>query len=335
MREPTTFVLCAQRVCLHRIANPRSVAAHSILQLRCESEMIVVASSGLNIPPDLVKDCEIAETPNSITIDGQSYDVRGFGSLEEAIALLKRSKAPPHMLGSSAPQYVSLFGALSSRARAMLVVTGTRKFLGTYHAAIAAARTTQGIRKSLQIKVLDSGLIELGAGLIALYCAAAARSRPDDDLALIYDAGQALSGAATQLCAPATRTAMEWSKGADLPRMVLSQGDPRIPIIGMKEGDFQLVGMRDPGRPLADEILALLLPRYPRNTALWVAISYCECREAAQELLASLRRYYDIRYAMVCSMTIAGYLLVGSGGIGLCVAPIGAAKLPVKLPESR
>ena len=104
-----TFVP-VRSVCLHRIANPRSVAAHSILQLRCESEMIVVASSGLNIPPDLVKDCEIAETPNSITIDGQSYDVRGFGSLEEAIALLKRSKALPRICWALRPR--SMFRCL-------------------------------------------------------------------------------------------------------------------------------------------------------------------------------------------------------------------------------
>lgn len=335
MRGKTTFGRFSHPVRVRRVANRRRVAVHSILQLVCESEMIVVASSGLNIPPELVADCQIAETPNSITIGGDSYDVRGFGSLEEAIALIKRAKTPPHMLGSSAPQYVALFGALYSRTRAILVVTGTRKFLGTYHAAIAAARTTQGIRKTLQLKVLDSGLVELGAGLIALYCAAAARSRSDDDLALVYDAGQSLAEEATQICVPATRTAMEWTKGVDLPRMLLAQGETGIPIVGMKDGEFGVAGMRDPERTLGDAIVDILLQRYPRKTALWVAISYCECREAAHELLASLRRYYDIRYALVSSMTIAGYLLVGSGGIGLCVVPVAAMKLSVKLPESR
>ena len=127
---------------------------------------------------------------------------------------------------------------------------------------------------------------------------------------------------------------MEWSKA----QICLGWCFPKVTHAfhyRNERGDFQLVGMRDPGRPLADEILALLLPRYPRNTALWVAISYCECREAAQELLASLRRYYDIRYAMVCSDDDCGLSACWIRWNWLCVAPIGAAKLPVKLPESR
>lgn len=297
--------------------------------------MIVVASSGLNIPPDLVASYQIAETPNSVMIDGQSYDVRVTSSLEQTVSILKNAKTPPHMLGSSAPQYVALFGTLATRCRSILVVTGTRKFLGTYHAAVAAIRTTQGIRKSLQLKVLDSGLIELGAGLIALYCAAAARHRSDDDLALLHEAGLALASASTQLIAPATRDAVAWSRGTDLPKMLLSAGETRVPIVGLIDGELRVAGMREPGRALGDEVLALLAARYPRNTALWVTISNSGTREAEQELLACLRRYYDIHYALLCPMTVGGYLLVGSGAIGLCVAPVDAMKLPVQPPNVR
>jgi fatty acid-binding protein DegV len=297
--------------------------------------MIVVASAGLNIPPELIAHCKIEETPNPIVIDGTPRDVRSIESLTALKRWLKTAKSPPHLLGSSAPEYVSLFNDLVKRTRAALVVTGTRKFLGTYDAAVAATRIVCSAHKGFEARVLDTGLIEIGAGLIAAYCGAAARTRADADLGAVFAAGQALSAESSQLTAPSTPNILQRLGLSDLLRGVAPGGNSRLPIIGMKDGEFRLVGMRENDPSSFNDLLANLLQRYPRGTALWVAVTFAEDRLPAEDLLAALRRSFDVRYAILRSMSMASHMYLGRHSLAVTAHPVDAMKLVVRLPEAR
>ena len=176
--------------------------------------MFVVASAGLNLPRELIEYCRIEETPQQIVVDGTLHDVRSSTSFGQLREWQRTAKVAPYPLGSSAPEYIALFKDLVKRTSEVLVVTGTRKMLGSYDAAVAAVRVITSLRRGVDARVLDTGLVELAAGVIAAYCGASARA--GHGMAAILDAGQTLAAASTQLFVPSGRHALLASERSDL-----------------------------------------------------------------------------------------------------------------------
>jgi fatty acid-binding protein DegV len=294
--------------------------------------MIVVASSGLNLPPELIAHCRIEETPNQIVVDGKRHEVRAIDSLQTLKYWMQTAKVPPYGLGSSAPEYVSLFNGLVHRTSEVLVVTGTRKLLGTYDAAVAAARAVRKSRRGFDARVLDTGLVEIGAGLVAAYCGACARA--GYGISEVIDAGRQLASASMQLCAPYAVEFLNKLARSDLLQGVIPGESPGLPIIGLKDGEFHLVGTRPASAQAVKELVDILQRRYPPGSALWVAIAFAEDQDPARYLLTYMRRSFDVRYALIRPIGPGGYLFMGAKSLGISVHPVDAMKLLVNLPEA-
>lgn len=292
--------------------------------------MFVVASSGLNLPHELLEHCRIEETPHQIVVDGTLHDVRSITSFAALKKLKAEAKAPPYPLGSSAPEYITLFNDLVKRTSEVLVVTGTRKMLGTYDAAVAAVRIVAGARKKLDVRVFDTGLVELGAGLIAAYCGASARA--GHSLAAVLEAGQTLAAESTQLCVPYPRDAMLASGRSDLMRTAFPHQAGSLPIVGMQDGETRNIGSISEYDQIAQTLVELLAERYTDGSALWVTVTFADELTPARDLLALLRRRFNIRYALVRPLGPPGYLVLGSKAIGISVHPVAAMRLTVNLP---
>ncbi len=292
--------------------------------------MVVVASSGLNLPHELLEHCRIEETPHQIVVDGTLHDVRSVTSFATLKKLKTEAKAPPYPLGSSAPEYIGLFKDLIKRTGEVLVVTGTRKMLGTYDAAVAAVRIVTGARKKLDVRVFDTGLVELGAGLIAAYCGAGARA--GHSIAAVLEAGQALAAESTQLCVPYPRDAMLASGRSDLMRTAFPRHAGSLPVVGMQDGEARNVGSISAYDQIAPALAELLAERYTDGSALWVTLTFAEELTPARDLLALLRRRFNVRYALVRPLGPPGYLVLGSKAIGVSVHPVAAMRLVVSLP---
>ena len=195
--------------------------------------MFVVASAGLNLPRELIEYCRIEETPQQIVVDGTLHDVRSATSFATLREWQRTAKVPPYPLGSSAPEYIAAFKELVKRTSEVLVVTGTRKMLGSYDAAVAAIRAITNLRKGFEARVLDCGLVELAAGVIAAYCGASAR--PGHGMAAIIEAGQTLSAAPTPLFVSPRRPALLASVRPRLMASVVPSPPSSLPAIGMSD----------------------------------------------------------------------------------------------------
>ena len=298
----------------------------------CEDLMFVVASAGLNVPRALIEHCRIKETPQQIVVDGMLHDVRPETSFETIDEWTRTAKVAPYPLGSSAPEYITLFNDLIKRTREVVVVTGTRKLLGSYDAAVAAIRVITGTRKGFDVRVFDTGLVELGAGLIAAYCGASARA--GHGLAAVIEAGQTLAAASMQLCVPHAGDALLASSRSDLVRSAVP-GAGRLPIIGMQDGESRNLGMIAAPHLIASALAERLAERYATGSPVWVTVTYATELSPARELLALLRRRFDVRYALLRPFGPAGYLVLGAKAIGVSVHPVAAMKLVVNLPRAR
>lgn len=295
--------------------------------------MIVLASAGLNLPRELTEHCRIEETPQQIVVDGALHDVRSVASFATIKTWRQTAKAPLYTLGSSAPEYVALFGELVKRTSEVLVVTGTRKLLGTYDAAVAATRVLTSMRKRLDARVFDCGLVELGAGIMAAYCGALARA--GHGMNSVIEAGQTLSAASAQFCVPYPRDALITSDRADLMPSGIAGTTGGLPIVGLKDGELQSFGAVAKQDQIAKMLVELLLQRYAPGSPLWVTVTYADELTPARDLLALLRQRFDVRYVLIRPFGPAGYLVLGSKSVGVSAHPVAAMNLMVKLPEPR
>ncbi|MFO0576740.1 MAG: DegV family protein [Polyangia bacterium] len=294
--------------------------------------LIVVASAGLNLPRELLAHCQIEETPQKIVVDGTYYDFREIGSYAAFKAVVEQARTPPHGLGSSAAEYVAVLNELVKRTDRILIVTGTRKLLGTYDAAVVATRILGSTHKHVEVRVFDTALVELGAGLIAAYCGAAARARPDLDPGALARAGEALARASMQLYLP-SEGSLSRSGRFDLARSLWQSVPDGTPVIGMKDGELRNVAVTASRAEAADKALELLQRRYEPNTSLWLTVSYGDETAPAHALLARLRRLFDVRYVLLRRLNPMAYLLLGPSAICITAHPTSAMKLSVKLPE--
>lgn len=295
--------------------------------------MIVVASAGLNLPRALIAYCQIEETPHPIVVDGALHDPRTITSYAVLQKWMTTARTPPYALGSSAPEYVDVFNKLIERTNEVLVVTGTRKWLGTYDAAVAATRIVKSTRKGLEVRVLDTGLAELGAGLIAAYCGAAARSRYD--MATVLEAGQALAAASQQLCVSYSSQVLRRLGIAAQTSSILPGGPSDPPLIGMVDGEFRNLAALPKPQDAAQTVIEYLEQRHAPRSALWVTVCYAEDAAPARELLALVRQRFDVRYALLCRLSPAGYLFLGAKAVSITTHPVDAMKLMIRLPEVR
>ena len=291
--------------------------------------MFVVASAGLNLPRELIEYCRIEETPQQIVVDGTLHDVRSSTSFGQLREWQRTAKVAPYPLGSSAPEYIALFKDLVKRTSEVLVVTGTRKMLGSYDAAVAAVRVITSLRRGVDARVLDTGLVELAAGVIAAYCGASARA--GHGMAAILDAGQTLAAASTQLFVPSGRHALLASERSDLMGSVLPSSS--LPIIGIQGGKACNCGTIAAPDKIAAALVELLAERHAAGSAMWVTVTFADELIPARELLALLRRRFDVRYALMRPLAPAGYIVLGSKAVGVSVHPVAAMKLMVNLPS--
>lgn len=295
--------------------------------------MIVIVSAGLNLPHELITHCRIEETPHQIVVDGTLHDVRSVTSFSLIEQWVKTAKEPPYPLGSSASEYVALLNELVKRTSEVAIITGTKKILRTYDAAVAAIRVLSSTRKGFDARILDTGLVELGAGLVAAYCAAAALA--GHSMQAVIEAGKALADASLQICAPRSLDFLIKTGRADLAQWARTSAGSGTPIIGVRDGELQNVGTVAANESASEKLVEQLRARYKPGSALWLTLSYADDPQPARELLATVRRHFDVRYALVSPIGPAAYLFLGAKGLMVSAHPLEAMRFVVRLPEPR
>ncbi len=131
----------------------------------------------MNVSREMAARLGIELTEQLLVVDGRKYGAEDI-SLNELDDLFKSAKTYPYPLNPGAADFVSVLAPLATRDRDFLVLCASRYMTGAYDAATSAVRTLmqhQAFKQS-NIRVVDSGVTEIGIALPALRCAAAIKA---------------------------------------------------------------------------------------------------------------------------------------------------------------
>src|SRR5512146_2573908 len=120
----------------------------------------IVTDSTADIPDNLIERFHIQVVPNTIIIDGQSYEDGKGISRQEFYQRLPTMKSFPTTASASSGAYEVTYEKLLSQGyRHILSIHASSLLSGIFNAASVAAQSFDG-----KVEVIDSGQVTLGLG---------------------------------------------------------------------------------------------------------------------------------------------------------------------------
>lgn len=278
--------------------------------------MQIVTNPGSNLSEAAVSRYGIAMLPQQIVVDGEAHDTRGGIALDTIDGWVKTAKAHPHVVGTTAAEFAHLARQLAAKDREIVAVMTSRKIIGSHDAAMVGAKTLREASgfEDLRIRVCDTGVTDVGAGL-ATALAAEARNdgQPLDRVADLIE-----SFRANVRTVFTVRTLDYLVKGgrATTLRAFLANLLGVRPVLGFVEGEVKLLGKesakKGPEQVVADRLGEDLAPGKP----IYAAIFHGGAPADAKLLADELRRRWDVTSLSVRTISPSIYLHGGPGCLG-------------------
>jgi DegV family protein with EDD domain len=147
-------------------------------------QVLIITDSTADIPPELAADLGITVVPAYIQIGTRSYRDGLELSREEFYAQLPVMETTPTTAVPPMEDFGATFRRLRDRADGLVVITVSGRLSGMHNIATMAARDVPG----KDIRVVDSGQVSMGLGLIVIAAAqAAAAGAGIEEIAALVD----------------------------------------------------------------------------------------------------------------------------------------------------
>ncbi len=127
----------------------------------------VVTDSTADLPPDLARRCGITTVPLTLNFDGRSYLDGVEITPAEFYARLPETIQHPTTSQPSPGRFADVYKGLLKQSRTVVSLHISSKLSGTYAAAVQGAEMADGGR----IQVVDTGVVSMALGLLALVAA--------------------------------------------------------------------------------------------------------------------------------------------------------------------
>ncbi len=315
-------------MCAHRAAPDGVIAS-----LGGPSVMRIVTNPGSNLTPAEIDHYAIEIAPQRIIVDGIEHDTRPGIPLDVIDRWIRTAKAFPHVVGTTAGEFAQLFASVGRTTGEVVAVMTSRKIIQSHAAALAAARALADhpTHRALSIGVVDTGLTDLGAGLVALAAGEAAKANLPLDVTTDVLTKLAL-GSRAGLVVATLDNLVKGERASFLRAFVANFFDIK-PLIGFVDGELKTIG-KVSGK--ADPTLAIAkdLATIGAHRKVWVGIAHGNAPEKAERLLDHLKRELDVVHAVVRPLSSSIYLYTGPGAIFGCAMPIdGLAWTPPTPPD--
>ena len=293
--------------------------------------MKIVTNPGSNLPRQALEHYGIEVSPQQIVVDGTTHDTRATIPYATIDRWVRSSPEFPHVVGTTAHEFVALLSVVAREDPELLVVLTSRKIIKSYAAAVSATRTLRDAAafKNIAIGVVDSRMTDAGTGLLAI--AAGEASRAKIGLAKTERILELLAQRSTMAFVPATLDNLVRGGRAGWARAQIANLLHLLPIIGFRDGELESLDRMRRSTNVAEALIDNAVRTNARGKAVWVGVVHSEpSDERALHLLARVRATFDVRYALVRPLASSIYLHVGAGALGLVVVPVN--DLPWELP---
>ncbi len=292
--------------------------------------MLIVTNPGSNLSETIIERYDIAITPQQVVVDGVLHDTREGVTQADVDRWVAEAKVHPHTLGTSAAEFVTFFRQAADSSRELLAVHTSRKIIQSHDACLAAAKTLRDLgRDPLEIEVVDSGVTDVGAGMVTLFAATAAQSGAS--LSDVAEWSRAFAARGHLAFIPAS---LDWAvKGGrtNFARAWIANLLKLRPLITMEDGDPKVAVKI---RVDADWILTIanwFEAKLGTGRAVYAAVNHGGVRGDAAVLMHELEKRFNVRTRMIRPVGPAVYLHVGANCLGAYVAPID--ELPFEAPS--
>lgn len=295
--------------------------------------MIILTNPGSNVPPELIARYGVALTPQKIVVDGVEHDTRGEIDFARIDAWVKSAREHPYVLGTSAAEFTSAFVELAKRDREIVAVMTSRKVIQTHDSAMAAKRAVAKLpgHGDLDIRVLDSGFTDLGAGFVVALAGEARRAgRTLDEIEALVEAYR--SEARFALVPDTLDYLVKGGRATALRAFVANVLGVR-PLAGMREGELAMLGKITGSTDRAEAIADYMERELGAGRPVWIGVFHGNAPSRANALAASLGRRFRVAYQCIRPLAASIYLHMGPGAVGAIVAPIDRLPFHVDPPD--
>ena len=294
----------------------------SIINHFCYSSgVIVIGNTGFNLPRDLAARLGIVLTEQALIVDGKSYGMDDI-TLHELDSIFKTSKTYPYPAHPSAAQFVSTLTPILSRDPDLLVVAASRRLTGAYDAAISAARTLvqHPSFRHANIRVVDSGSIEIGAGLLAVRCAAAIKAGAAN--ADVMDMCKPMVTNSYCAVIPDTLDATRNSGRMAFLKSLAADFLNVLPVLHISEGEVKSAKTVSRNSDKASSLMDVLVGRFGAGKKVWVAITHGAVPTQAHDLEQKVRAVFNVKYLINRAASPALYAMLGRGHLFVTMVPV-------------
>ena len=286
--------------------------------------MRVVTNPGSNLDEDTTLAKDIDLTPQKIVVDGISFDTRNTIDFAQVDGWVKRALKHPQAQGTTDAEFLEYFTRLVKKDPELLCVMTSRKLVGSYDAALAAAAklklSPDPQLKAARIEVVDSMVSDLGAGLCTL---AACQARK---------AGLSLRDATTFVRAFAARgrnvvtvaaldNLIKGGRASFLQGWVGNFLNIR-PMISIVDGAATSVAKMSGKADIVEKMDEYLSSRVDPKTPVWLGVAHGNVPDKAQAVAARLNERYRCEFTLVRPLAPSIYLHVGAGAVAAFVMPL-------------
>lgn len=321
LREPRDDSAPRARAC-RKCAMPLGIPPRSRGDAILLGRVIIVTNPGSNLPPSAVERYQVHITAQHIVVDGEHHDTRGGISFATIDGWVQRAAHHPHVVGTTAAEFVGMFRALAKEDRELLAVMTSRKIIGSHDAAHLAARTLreQGGARAPRVVVCDSGSTDVGAGLCCILAGEArAAGVPIEEIAKCI---QAARQHGRMVLTVETLDYLVKGGRASTVRAFLAGLLGVRPIIGFLDGELKAVGKLRTRAEAPPALADALEKDVGGGRRVWAAVFHGGVAARAQQAEAELRKRFDVVFSMVRPLSPSIYLHGGPGSLGAVVLPL-------------
>jgi DegV family protein with EDD domain len=291
---------------------------------------VIVGNLGSNLDRRVYDRFGVKVTPVHMSVDGTLIDTRTFHSTAEIDKVIRGAKKHPHILGTSAAEFIPLFNELQRQYDEIIVVCTSKRTIGTYDAALAADRALRSMAaKRAEVRVIDSGSLDLGVGLVTLYVAGAlAAGHTGREL---VSSAEAVGRAGRFVFTPLSLEYLVRSGRASFLTAQAAELFNRRPLLGFVNGETQKLGTISKNADAPALITDDLVRNIGGKQSVWAGVMHGGAPAEAERLADRLREAFDVRLLVIREISAGVYMSVGQGAVGAFVTPCASMTWPVSV----
>jgi DegV family protein with EDD domain len=283
--------------------------------------MRIVINQGANLPDRAIAHYPIIVAPAHIVVDGESHDPAEGISHDTLDNWVKNAREFPHLVGTTAQEFAHMFSEIAPDDSEIVVVAASRKVIGTYAAASSAARTLhdRAAYSALKVAVVDSMLVDIGPGMLALAAGEAMRAKIP--MRKTVSMLETMASRARFCSTVATLDNLVRGGRASFLRAWVANFLDIKPLLGMENGEVSNAG-KIRGNADRAEAMTNELAKVGTGKKVWVGIAHGSDLTTAHALRRALEKKFDVVYSLTIPLNPTAYLHAGRGSVFAVVFPI-------------